>query len=50
MTTYSVRYIVADAERVEVFTERDAAWAFMRQCEADGILAGFPAYHPAAVK
>lgn len=50
MTTYSVRFIVAGVERREVFTQRDAAWAFMRDCETQGILAGFPDYHPAGQK
>jgi hypothetical protein len=41
-TSYTVRYLVAGGEAVAKFDTSAQAWAFMRDCAARGVVAGFP--------
>ena len=41
--THTVRYIDASGvEQIAYFTGNREAWAFFKQCGAEGVLAGYP--------
>lgn len=42
MLVYTVRYLTETGQQIAGFDTSAEAWAFMRQCDADGIAAGFP--------